>query len=105
MAIISNPLHITDSGTAITLLVTDDDTVVDLSTATGLTIILRQPDGTILTRTATLTTDGRDGQMEYISTNDDFSVPGSWKVQGFIEFGSNHWHTDITKFKVDSNLQ
>jgi adenosyl cobinamide kinase/adenosyl cobinamide phosphate guanylyltransferase len=50
------------------------------------------------------TTDGTDGQLQYISEANDFDVEGHWRVQAYIESGAQKWHTSEYTFVVEGNL-
>jgi hypothetical protein len=94
-----------DIGTKLLVTVTDCGTVVDISTATTLAIYIRKPDGTILSRTGTLETDGTDGKMYYITQAGDLDVAGSYKIQGRVIFQSGaSYYTSKATFRVECNL-
>lgn len=97
-------IHVDDIGTKILIVVYDGDDVVDLSAATGLTIQIKKPDGTILTKVAELDTDGTDGGMRYYSLSGDFPVPGAYYIQGIVNIAGGTFHTDTQMFRVFSNL-
>lgn len=100
-------IHEGDVGTAFKITVKDeDDVVIDISSATLKQIWFQKADGSVSTKTATLVTDGTDGQMQYITVDDDLDQTGKWKIQGYIEIGSSRKvHTDVSEFKVWANLQ
>ena len=101
-------LHVGDWGTIIRVTVNDcsdsGSSVLDLSATTTKQIIFRKPDGTILTKTATFTTDGTDGKIQYTTVNGDIDIAGDWKIQVYLVFPSGSWRTDIGNFNVYSNL-
>lgn len=97
-------VRVADIGTVFRATVQDGGTEVDVSAATLRRLIFRKPNGTLLTKTATLTTDGTDGQIEYATVTGDLDTPGRWMVQGYVEIGSGRWHTDISQFTVHKNL-
>jgi len=55
--------------------------VIDISGATTKQILFRKPDATILTKTATFTTDGTDGKLTYTTISTDVDSVGIWSVQ------------------------
>jgi hypothetical protein len=98
-------IHEGDVGTKLRVTVTDCGSVVDISTATALSIFIRKPDGTVLSRTGTLETDGVDGQMHYITVAGDLDVAGSYKIQGRVSFASGAiYNTSIGNFRVECNV-
>ena len=52
----ASEIHEGDIGTKLLVTVTDDGSVVDISSASSLSIFIRKPNGTILTRTGVLET-------------------------------------------------
>lgn len=99
-------IHYNDIGTVFRITLKDSITgvVVDVSDATTLQIILQDPEGTNITKTASFTTDGTDGVIECTSVDGDLDVEGDWKLQVFFANGSGSWHSNITNFRVHANL-
>lgn len=81
-----------------------DRQVLDISAATTLEMIFVDPASAKTTQTATLTTDGTDGRMEWRATANFLSTAGAWKRQGHIVIGGLDYYTDIKSFDVASNL-
>jgi len=104
MSTISSNIHVGDAGTALTVQVLDSGTAMDLSTATLLKIFIKRADGSVLEKTASLSTSGTDGKMQYVTTDDDLSVPGIYQIQGYVEFNTSNWSTEINKFRVYPNI-
>jgi len=101
----SGEIHVGDVGTAFRFVVKDEQgAVMDLSAASVLKIFFDKPSSAVLEKTATLVTDGTDGQIQYVTRAGDLSEPGTWKYQGYIVVPSGVWWTDIHKFKVYANL-
>ena len=84
--------------------VKDNGSVVDISSASSLTIFIKKPNGTILTRTGTLETDGTDGKMYYIVVAGDLDAAGVYKIQGRVVLTSGTFSTSTANFKVHCNL-
>jgi len=42
--------------------------------------------------------------MQYVTTDDDLSVPGIYQIQGYVEFNTSNWSTEINKFRVYPNI-
>jgi len=100
----ANEVHLSDIGTVFVVTVKDDATVVDISAATTKQIIFLAPDGGKLTKSASFTTDGKDGKMQWTTIAADLDEPGTWKVQGKVVLTAGTWYTDISTFEVEGNL-
>lgn len=96
--------HYGDVGTAIIMTITVDDVPLNVSTATGMHILLRKPDGTVVEKDAIFVTDGTDGKIQYITLANDLNAVGKWKVQCHLTFPSGDWHSSVDDFQVDANL-
>jgi hypothetical protein len=108
MAIIEE-LHKNDYGTVIKVLVKNLDSsgnaaVDDVSSFTTKQIILKKPDGTKLTKTASFTTDGTDGYIEYTVVDGDLDSVGDWELQVYLATVSAQWYSETNTFKVYDNL-
>ncbi len=94
-------IHVGDVGTALVVYVVDEtNTPVNISTGTNLTILLLSPNNVLLTQTAVLDTNGVDGAMRYTTVAGDFSIPGTWQIQGQLTLGTATWSTRSSKFLV-----
>ena len=103
----SEDLHVGNIGVQIKLTILDDDntdSVVNLSSATSLDISIRKPDGTLLSVTGSLYTDGTDGVIYYIIADGDLDQSGVYKIQANISIGANFYNSNILTFKVLCNL-
>lgn len=99
-------MHEGDVGTVIEMTCKDGSTVIDISGATTVQIIFQAPDGTLLTKTASFTTDGTDGKMRVTSESGDFTPAGLWRKQGRLAYASgNEWRSSIEEFYVLENLE
>ncbi|MEE9593247.1 MAG: hypothetical protein V3W28_06685 [Thermoplasmata archaeon] len=100
-----NDAQLDDVGTIIRLTITDTaGTAIDVSSATTQEIILRKPDGTVVTKTSVFTTDGTDGKIEYVTIADDLDAVGSWQAQANIVLPSEAWRSAVASFRVRANL-
>lgn len=86
-------VHVGDKNTDLQLLVedtgvSDTNSVVDLSTATTLEMVIQDPDGTETTVTASvLNAPGTDGYMRYLNSDATlFNQAGLWKYRAKITF-------------------
>tara|TARA_Y100001973_G_C5170882_1_gene319002 strand:+ start:293 stop:598 length:306 start_codon:yes stop_codon:yes gene_type:complete len=100
----ASQVHQNDVGTKLLVTVTDNDSAVDISSATSLSIFLKQPDGDVLEKTATINTDGLDGKMYYLTVLGDLDKAGTYKIQGKVVISSGTFFTSISTFKVHCNL-
>lgn len=100
----SSEIHQGDIGTKLLITVTDDGEIVDISSTSFLTIFIKKPDGTTISRPGTLETDGTDGKMHYITVSGDLDVAGLYKIQGRIGLSGGSFYTNTSNFKVHCNL-
>ena len=97
-------IHEDDIGTVFEVTVQDESGIVDISGATTKEIIFRKPDETVVTKTASFTSDGTDGKIRYSIIADDLNMVGKWSIQGKVIIPAGTWHTDIDIFQVYPNL-
>lgn len=97
-------IYVGDIGTIFRATVKDGGVAKDISSATKIELTFRKPDGTEATKTATFTTDGSDGKMQYTSVLNDLDQAGRWILQGYLETPAGKWHTDLYHFLVMENL-
>jgi len=98
-------IHLNDIGTVIRVTLYDGSSVVDVSNASTLQLLFKKPDNTLLTKTAVLTGDGTDGQVQYITVAGDLNVMGKWAVQArIVDISSNEWKSSVSTFRVHDNL-
>ncbi len=93
--------HVGDTGTW-TLTVTDEGSAQDISTATGISALVEQPDGTFTTWTAVKQTDGSDGKVDVTLGT---LTQGSWAIQLKLTFTSKVRHSDPLRFEVGRALE
>ncbi|MHA1922104.1 MAG: hypothetical protein ACTSVP_03460 [Candidatus Heimdallarchaeota archaeon] len=101
-------IHVGDIGTIILVTVTDQDgSVLDISSASTREIKIQKADGSGLTKikTASFTTDGADGKIQFVTIEEDFNSAGEWTVQGRIVLpAEGTWSTSKENFYVASNI-
>lgn len=100
-------IHVGDIGVQIKAHISDESGLsVDVSTASILELILRKPDGTTVTKTATRLTTGVDGWITWTSTvAGDFDIFGTWRIQGHVTLDASHSFKTLTaSFPVRENL-
>tara|TARA_Y100000296_G_C5157726_1_gene250087 strand:+ start:1040 stop:1366 length:327 start_codon:yes stop_codon:yes gene_type:complete len=101
--------HVNDIGTIFRVTVYDmtstgGTTVADISTATTKQFTFKRPDGTTFNKTAVFTTDGTDGDIQYLSVDGDLNVSGTWHLQAYVVTSAGNWKTDVGHFRVYENL-
>ena len=103
----SHPHILGNVGTTFRATIKDqDNVVVDVSTASTQELIFKKPDGTIITRTTTFTTDGINGQIEYKTLAADIDQAGTWEWQPHVILGApNEWYSDPLEFVVKEKLK
>lgn len=99
-------IQLSDYGQDLTLRVLNEGTLtaVDISAATTLQIIATKPSGTVLTWTASFSTNGTDGKLKYLIPAGVINETGRWTCQGRVVTASSEWRTSVTKFRVAANL-
>lgn len=97
-------VHQDQIGMQFKVTLSDADVAVDLSIYTTRQIIFKKPSGSLLTKTASLYTDGTDGIMYYTSVSGDLDEVGIWKLQCQLTNASESHRTEIGSFKVYGNL-
>lgn len=100
----SDQIHVGDIGTQLIVTVYDDGEIVDISSATTLTIFIKKPDGSSISKVGLLYTDGTDGKMYCISIANDFDMSGNYKIQGKVTLGGGTYYTSVGSFKVYCNI-
>lgn len=97
----ANVIHKNDIGHVFEITVIDDGVARNISAATLLQLLLRDPTGVVTTHTASLTTDGTDGKLEYATVSGDLHTDGWWWLQAKITEGASPiFHTESAKFLV-----
>lgn len=100
----SSQIHVNDIGTTLIGTVVDDGAVVDISSASSIQMVIKKPDQTTMTKTASLNSDGLDGKMKYITVDGDFDQAGNYKIQGKVVIGSATYYSSVSTFKVYCNI-
>lgn len=100
----ASEIHYGDIGVNFNITVMNGTAVLNVSNANSINIIFQKPDGSDLTKTATLVTNGTDGNIRYTSVSGDLDQIGTWQIQARVNFGASVFSTDIQKFKVYRNI-
>ena len=100
----ASEIHYGDIGVNFNITVMNGTAVLNVSNANSINIIFQKPDGSDLIKTATLVTNGTDGNIRYTSVSGDLDQIGTWQIQAKVDFGASVFSTDIQKFKVYRNI-
>jgi hypothetical protein len=98
----ADTVKVGDVGTIFRLTLIDcaTGTAVDVSGQTAMVFNFKKPDGTIVQKTPTFTTDGTDGQIQYTTIAADIDASGKWFLQGNVTIPSGQFSTGIVNFRV-----
>ncbi len=91
----TDSIHINDIGTDLQITVQEGASVVDISAASTLQILLTAPSGAVKTKTATLINTGTDGQMHYTTQSGDIDETGIWSYRGRVTYSASQVYTTI----------
>ena len=97
-------IHYGDIGVNFNITVMNGTAVLNVSNADSISIIFQKPDSSDLIKTASLITDGTDGNIRYTTVSGDLDQVGTWQIQAKVDFGASVFSTDIQKFKVYRNI-
>jgi hypothetical protein len=84
--------------------IVEDGAELNISTATGKTIIVQKPDGTKTSFTATFYTDGTDAKIYYDTVAGDLNQAGLYKSQALLLMGGGTYYSSKGSFRIESNL-
>ena len=101
-------VHYNDIGTVFLVTVNDcvsgTSTILDVSTASSLSLVFKSPSGASSTKPATLYTDGTDGKIYYTTVDGDLNQIGTWRIQAIVNIGGGIYRSDVGTFKVFENI-
>lgn len=100
----ASEIHYGDIGVNFNITVMNGTTALNVSNADSISIIFQKPDSSDLIKTASLITDGTDGNIRYTTVSGDLDQVGTWQIQAKVDFGASVFSTDIQKFKVYRNI-
>lgn len=101
----ANEIHLNDIGTLFIFTIQESTSPVNLSSALVRQMLFKTPSGSILTKSASLVTDGTDGKIKYATVSGDLSVAGAWSLEAYVELTTGSWHSDISYFDVYPNVR
>ena len=97
-------IHLGDIGTVFTITLKEDDTAVNISTATTKQIIFLDPSQSATAKTAEFTDDGSNGKIYYTTIANDLDEAGIWQIQAKVIMPTGTWWSNTEEFKVYPNL-
>jgi len=103
-------IRVGDTGTKLEVEITewDDNTktyiAVNIVLATVKNIVLKRPDGTLVTVVGILSTDGTDGKMYLTTIGSHLTIEGTYYIQGIIALDTWQGSSSIGEFIVHENL-
>ena len=89
--------YVGDVGTRIEV-----DTLIDITDATLLQLIVKKPGGTIVTWPGTIS---GGTAIAYVVGAGDFSAKGMYQVQAYVENVAGHWLGDVAEFNVSAAFE
>jgi hypothetical protein len=95
-----NQVRVGDVGVVLVLTVYEDNAVKNISAATDLEVRIKKPSGSVLTKSATFSTDGTDGKLQYTTETDGFTEEGVYEIRG--HFNLNFWEGTTTEVLVSA---
>jgi hypothetical protein len=102
------PIVVDDFGTIFRITVqeciADVLTPVDISGATALSFVFKKPDATTITTVPVYTTDGTDGQIQYVTLAGNIDQAGVWCLQAEVVLPTGTYRTSVVKFDVEAKL-
>lgn len=87
------------------LRIVQDGVAVDISSYTTRQFILRKPDGTVATKTASFDTDGINGVLKYLFLAGDIDQDGIWYVQARVAKTGAELTSAYHRFGVGKRLE
>jgi len=97
-------LHVGDIGTPLRFTIKESGAPADISGYDWLILHLEKKDKTLIDRSLTPVTDGKDGKVQYITELGDIDQKGNWRAQIFYGDTSGSWHTSIVTLVVEDNI-
>lgn len=93
-------------GAVIELTITEDgEPIDDLASASSKVLVFKKPDGTVVSKTASFSTDGTDAKLRYVTEADFLDQSGDrWQVQAALTIGTFTGRTKPETFTVKPNL-
>lgn len=100
----ANEIHVDDVGTTFSFTIGDENGLPVNLSGVDISIYLKKPDNSLVTKTPTLVNSGVGGEMQYIAVAGDLNLHGIYGLQAYLNFGLSGWYTDVQNFQVYRNL-
>ncbi|MDH3375360.1 MAG: hypothetical protein OEQ39_00115 [Gammaproteobacteria bacterium] len=98
-------IRVGDQGTIFEATVKDQiGNPVNISSATQLEMIFKDPNGVDQTKTAVFSTDGLDGKCRYVAEAGFINMEGTWERQVKVTLPTGVWSSEISTYTVYRNL-
>jgi hypothetical protein len=99
-------IFVGDIGTSFSVTIKDKATsnIIPLQNATIKTFTLQRPNGSKVSRDALFATNGTDGKLKFITIDGDITLPGSYRLQAYVELPDGHWYTSIVNITAEPHL-
>ena len=97
-------VHLDDVGTVFRITLKEDGAIVPVNGATVQKIRFYRPEAGVIEKTSVFTTDGTNGQIQYVAEAGFLNEVGTWKLQGYVELPEGKWSSEIGVFTVSKNL-
>jgi hypothetical protein len=100
---INGDIHVSDVGTVFLVTIMDSSSPVDLSTGVSASnvILFLKPDRTTFSASATFTTDGTDGKIQYITSSSSIlDQSGGWHIGANVNTANGKWTATALPFTV-----
>ena len=98
-------IHVGDIGTTFGVTIKENDSIVDISSASTKEFHYKKPSGEILSKPVDFVTDGTDGKLKYTTITNDLDENGEWSLQVYLVLSSGTWSSDIINFMVYKNIK
>lgn len=93
-----------ETGVDFLITITSNGTVLDISSATTMTLNVKHSDNTTTTISGTFESDGTDGVIRFPFTGADNTIDGTSTVEVIISDASNEIGTETFQFKIESKI-
>lgn len=102
-------IQLGDIGTIFVITLKNGSDIAPINAASVKNIIFRKPrvgttPGEVVTKTASFTTNGTDGKLQYVTVQGDLDIVGKWEIQAQVTLPGWEGHSAVGTFTVKSNL-
>lgn len=97
-------MQVGDTGVDFEVCVLNNCEILNIAGAAIIVLEFQGPSDLCFQRSASISTDGSDGKLKYITASDDFTVAGQWITQAIITTATQTFRTNVMPFQVYGNL-